>query len=231
MAAYPKDPNTVEYTDGWMFGDYLLVSPVLDKGQTSKKIYLPEGTWIDYFKGTVYLGGQTIDYSVDAANWSDVPLFIKQGAIIPSQDFENYVGEKKMTNIYVDAFPDNKETNFEYYDDDGNSTSYKNGNYFKQKFTLAGSEDGKEVQFATALKEGSYNPDVQNYIVRLHIKLNGSVTVSDREVAKYNSLEELKNNFGEGYATGNDVYGEVVCVKIKSGENNTINAQCSFIGK
>lgn len=231
MAAYPKDPNTKEYTDGWMFGDYLLVSPVLDKGQTSKKIYLPEGTWIDYFKGTVYSGGQTIDYSVDADNWSDVPLFIKQGAIIPSQDFENYVGEKKMNNIYVDAFPDNKETTFEYYDDDGNSTSYKNGNYFKQKFTLAESEDGKEVQFTTALKEGSYNPDVQNYIVKLHIKLNGSVTVSDREVAKYNSLEELKNNSGEGYATGNDVYGEVVYVKIKSGENKTINAQCSFIGK
>ncbi len=35
-------------TDAWMFGDYLLVSPVLDQGQTSKSIYLPEGTWIDY---------------------------------------------------------------------------------------------------------------------------------------------------------------------------------------
>lgn len=228
MAAYPKDSNAKNYTDGWMFGDYLLVSPVLDKGQTTKKIYLPEGTWIDYFKGTVYSGGQTIEYSVDAANWSDIPLFIKQGAIIPSQDFVNYVGEKKITNIYVDAFPDNKETTFEYYDDDGNSTTYKEGNYFKQKLTLAGSEDGKGVQFTTASKEGNYTPDVQNYIVKLHIKSTGAVTVSYKEITKYNTLEELKNGSDEGYAIGKDVYGDVVYVKITAGDTKVVKVEGSF---
>ncbi|MEI3337463.1 MAG: TIM-barrel domain-containing protein [Clostridium sp.] len=228
MMAYPNDPNVAEYTDAWMFGDYLLVSPVLDQGQTNKSIYLPKGTWIDYAKGTTYTGGQTINYAVDAVNWSDVPLFIKQGAIIPSQDYENYVGEKKMTNIYVDCFPDTKASSFEYYDDDGNSTSYKEGNYFKQNFTLSRNDDWTGVEFTTTAKTGTYTPDVKYYIVKMHVKSNGVPTIDGNSVSKFNSLESLKSASQEGYATGTDVYGDVVYVKIAAGKFKTIDVPCDL---
>ena len=229
MMAYPNDPNTATDTDAWMFGDYLLVSPVLDKGQTSKSIYLPKGTWIDYFKGTTYSGGKTIDYDVDSKTWSDVPLFIKQGAIIPSQDYENYVGEKKMTNIYVDCFPDSKKTTFDYYDDDGNSTSYKEGNYFRQKFTLSRNDKWTGVKFTTGSKEGSFTPDVKYYIVKLHVKQNGAPTINGNTPSKYNSLEALKSANGEGYALGSDVYGTTVYVKVEAGKLKTVEAPCTFL--
>ena len=228
MMAYPNDPNVAEYTDAWMFGDYLLVSPVLDQGQTNKSIYLPKGTWIDYAKGTTYTGGQTINYAVDAVNWSDVPLFIKQGAIIPSQDYENYVGEKKMTNIYVDCFPDTKASSFEYYDDDGNSTSYKEGNYFKQNFTLSRNDHWTGVEFTTTAKTGTYTPDVKYYIVKMHVKSNGVPTIDGNSVSKFNSLESLKSASQEGYATGTDVYGDVVYVKIAAGKFKTIDVPCDL---
>ena len=228
MMAYPNDPNVAEYTDAWMFGDYLLVSPVLDQGQTNKSIYLPKGTWIDYAKGTTYTGGQTINYAVDAVNWSDVPLFIKQGAIIPSQDYENYVGEKKMTNIYVDCFPDTKASSFEYYDDDGNSTSYKEGNYFKQNFTLSRNDDWTGVEFTTTAKTGTYTSDVKYYIVKMHVKSNGVPTIDGNSVSKFNSLESLKSASQEGYATGTDVYGDVVYVKIAAGKFKTIDVPCDL---
>ncbi len=228
MMAYPNDPNVAEYTDAWMFGDYLLVSPVLDQGQTQKSIYLPKGTWIDYAKGTTYTGGQTINYAVDAVNWSDVPLFIKQGAIIPSQDYENYVGEKKMTNIYVDCFPDTKASSFEYYDDDGNSTSYKEGNYFEQNFTLSRNDDWTGVKFTTTAKTGTYTPDIEYYIVKMHVKSNGVPTVDGSSVSKFSSLESLKSSSQEGYATGTDVYGEVVYVKIVAGKFKTVEVPCNF---
>ena len=228
MMAYPNDPNVAEYTDAWMFGDYLLVSPVLDQGQTNKSIYLPKGTWIDYAKGTTYTGGQTINYAVDAVNWSDVPLFIKQGAIIPSQDYENYVGEKKMTNIYVDCFPDTKASSFEYYDDDGNSTSYKEGNYFKQNFTLSRNDHWTGVEFTTTAKTGTYTPDVKYYIVKMHVKSNGVPTIDGNSVSKFNSLESLKSSLQEGYATGTDVYGDVVYVKIAAGKFKTIDVPCDL---
>lgn len=230
MAAYPNDPNTKTDTDAWMFGDYLLVSPVLDKAEKSKikKIYLPKGTWTDYAKGTTYQGGQTIDYPVDTQNWSDVPPFIKQGAIITSQDYENYVGEKKMTNIYVDAFPDVKASSFDYYDDDGNSTSYKNGNYFKQNFTLSRNDDWTKAKFTTGTKQGSYTPDAKYYIIKLHVTQNGVPTINGQQPAKYNDINSLKNASGEGYAFVKDDYGSAVYVKIEAGKNKTVEAPCTF---
>lgn len=230
MMEYPNDTNAKNDTDAWIFGDYMLVSPVLDQGQTSKSIYLPAGTWTDYFTGKTYTGGQTINYTIDSTTWKDVPLFIKQGAIIPSQDYENYVGEKKMTNIYVDVFPDVQKTSFDYYDDDGNTTSYKSGNYFKQKLTVQRSDDWKSVEFNTLLKEGSYTPDVQNYIVKLHVTSTGAVTVGGQTLSKYSSLDQLKSVSGEGYATGTDVYGDVVYVKVAAGQLKDVVAPCTFNG-
>ena len=191
MMEYPNDKNAKANTDSWMFGDYMLVSPVLDQGQTSKNIYLPQGTWTDYFTGKTYVGGQTINYAVNAEKWDDVPLFIKQGAIIPSQDYVDYVGQKKMENIYVDAFPDIKETTFDYYDDDGNSYDYEKGKYFKQKLSLSRNDDWTAVRFKTGKSEGSYTPDVKNYIVKLHVKATGDVTVNGDKVKKYGTLEAL----------------------------------------
>src|SRR5690606_18660110 len=48
---YPTDPNVKNNIESWMFGDWMLASPVVEKGQTAKNIYLPAGTWIDYFRG------------------------------------------------------------------------------------------------------------------------------------------------------------------------------------
>ncbi len=73
---YPSDSNLANYKDAWMFGDYFLVAPVVNQGQTTKSIYLPAGTWIDYFRGTSYSGNQTINYSVNSSSWADVPMFV-----------------------------------------------------------------------------------------------------------------------------------------------------------
>ena len=61
---YPNDENLANYSDAWMFGDYLLVAPITERGASCKWIYLPEGRWIDYNRGTVYEGGQYIPYSL-----------------------------------------------------------------------------------------------------------------------------------------------------------------------
>lgn len=52
----PEDPNTYTIPDQFMLGDRFLVAPVLTKGAHSRDIYLPEGTWRDYWTGAVYRG-------------------------------------------------------------------------------------------------------------------------------------------------------------------------------
>jgi alpha-glucosidase (family GH31 glycosyl hydrolase) len=94
--------------------------------------YLPQGKWIDYEKGTVYEGNQTISYPVDKNTWLDIPMFLKEGAIVATQDVMNYIGEIPVDKVYMDIFPSVNKTDFNFYDDDGHSYDYENGTYYKQ---------------------------------------------------------------------------------------------------
>src|SRR5207244_8062221 len=119
-------------TDEWMFGDQLLVAPILGEGQAHRSIYLPAGIWYDYFRGTRYDvkptmesygvmrygAGANVTYAVNPNAWNDIPLFVRAGAIVPTQDVQQYVGEHPVTRVYLDVFPE-ASGSFTYYDDDG----------------------------------------------------------------------------------------------------------------
>jgi alpha-glucosidase (family GH31 glycosyl hydrolase) len=217
---YPADSNVLNYKDAWMFGDYLLVAPVVDQGQTSKSIYLPAGTWIDYFRGTNYNGGQTISYSVNSSTWSDIPLFIKKGGIIPKQPFMNYIGQTPVTTIYVDVLPNTTATSFQYYDDDGTTYGYESGAYFIQNMTAQ--DTGSTFTFNLAAKSGSYTPALQYYIVKMHGRAGTGVTSNGGALTKYSSLVTLEGASGEGWATGTETYGSVTYVKVPAGAAKNI---------
>ncbi len=76
--AYPElglHPNDV-----YLFGDDLLVAPVVERGVTSREVPLPPGTWLDYWTGEAHEGPSTI--TVDAP-LDTLPLFVRAGGIIP----------------------------------------------------------------------------------------------------------------------------------------------------
>lgn len=209
----PTDNNVKDYMDAWMFGDWMLAAPILDQTQTSKSIYLPSGTWIDYFRGNTYTGGQTIKYPVNAEIWTDIPMFIKKGAIIPSQKALDYVGQSNITTVFVDVFPDTTQSSFSYYDDDGTTYGYESGAYMKQVMT-AQDNGVSGISFNIAAKTGSYIPALQNYIVQIHGKAGTGITVNGSALTSYADLNALKAASGEGWSVGKDVYGEVTYVKV-----------------
>ncbi|MCU6711326.1 DUF5110 domain-containing protein [Paenibacillus sp. J5C_2022] len=215
----PTDANVKNYVDAWMFGDWMLAAPVVDEGQTVKPIYLPAGTWTDYFTGKVYSGGQTIQYPVNAETWSDIPLFIKKGAIIPSQDVQDYIGQSAVTTVDVDVFPDTTATSFTYYDDDGTSYNYESGSYFKQDIS-AQDNGGSGINMNVAGKSGSYTPAVQHYVLKVHGKAGTGVTSNGSGLTSYADLDALKAASGEGWTTGEDKYGDVTYVKVAAGSGS-----------
>ncbi|HHW48486.1 MAG TPA: carbohydrate-binding protein [Clostridiaceae bacterium] len=210
---YPSDNNVSNYLLAWMFGDWMLVAPVLEQGSTLKEIYLPEGTWIDYFRGDVYFGGQTIKYPVEAETWTDIPLFVKKGAIIPSQKALDYIGQSDITTVFVDVFPDVIQTSFTYYDDDGETYDYENGVYMKQKMTVQ-DNGANGIRFNIEAKTGSYNSPLQYYIVQVHNKAGTNVKLNDSNLTYYADLNALKAASGEGWTIGRDIYGEVTYIKL-----------------
>ncbi len=72
---FPEDPKCWEVEDEYMYGDKLLVAPVLEAGADMRKVYLPQGCqWKDCRSGEVFEGGQTVEAD---APLEYMPLFLR----------------------------------------------------------------------------------------------------------------------------------------------------------
>ncbi|MBY0754326.1 discoidin domain-containing protein [Clostridium sardiniense] len=159
--AYPEDPYTfgTETQYQYMLGKNLLVAPVYEDTEVWNEIYLPDENqvWIDYFTGEQYNGRQVIN-NFDAPLWK-LPLFVKNGAIIPMYPESNYAGEvvaDKDHPITFDIYPSGK-TSFELYEDDGESRDHREGAYAKTliESNAPNSGDGK-AEFIVNPTKGNY---------------------------------------------------------------------------
>jgi alpha-glucosidase len=86
----PTDPRVYQMQDEYMYGDSLLVAPVVTRGATSRRVYLPEAQYFDFWTGERVPGGG--DVLADAP-LDTVPVFARLGAIVPmlSPDVETVV--------------------------------------------------------------------------------------------------------------------------------------------
>jgi len=79
--AYPalaEDPD-----DEYLFGDDLLVAPIVAAGQTSRTVLLPPGVWVGWWDGQAQQGGAAGAQVTVAADLDTLPLFLAQGGIVP----------------------------------------------------------------------------------------------------------------------------------------------------
>jgi alpha-glucosidase len=211
---WPDDPQVRNDVDAWLFGDSLLVSPVVVQGQASKDIYLPAGTWTDWFSGKVYRGGQRVHLAIDSAHWHDIPLFIRQGAIVPMQPAMDYVGQHPVTQLDVQMFPDDRRRTFEYYDDDGSTYAYERGASFRQP--LAMQRRGRTIHVQIGAAVGSYTPALAFYLLKIHAGAARAVSRGQAALPAFDSLGALSASAGEGWSHGHDVYGDVTYVRVKA---------------
>lgn len=115
----------------YLYGPYFLIAPIYQATKADEKgndirdgIYLPEGTWIDYFTGEKYEGNCILN-NFASPLWK-LPVFVKNGAIIPLTNPNNNTSEiNKGIRIY-ELYPYGRST-FTEYDDDGVSEAYKRG--------------------------------------------------------------------------------------------------------
>ncbi|PZX92038.1 glycosyl hydrolase family 31 [Flavobacterium aquariorum] len=165
---YPNDSETFDLNGQFLFGDELLVAPVVEKGAVTKKLYLPEGEWINYNDGkSVYKGKQwiTVEAPLDV-----IPLFVKKGAIIPSMPIMQYIHEKPNYHVSFDVYPDKvgKESSFVLYEDDGESRDYEKGIFCKTKITAIANSLSYAIHIS-AREDKGYKPlGSRNFIIKLH---------------------------------------------------------------
>ena len=142
----------------YMYGPYVLVAPVYQDTKADEKgndvrngIYLPEGKWIDYFTGDVYQGGRVIN-SFDAPLWK-LPVFIKEGAILPMTTAHNNVSQIDKTTRIYELYPSGR-TEFTEYDDDGITEQYRYGKCATTR--IVSNQAGDELTVEVEPTKGSF---------------------------------------------------------------------------
>lgn len=156
---YQNDSSTYNLDDQFMVGDDLLVAPIVKPDMTRRLVYLPAGTWYDYWTNKKYTGGTMI--SVDAP--LDVaPMFVRGGAMIPVGPALNYVGEKPGSPITFNIYPDDSgAASGSLYEDDGLTPAYKSGAFRRTAVSARRGPRGFVVSVGTP--EGTYDPGPRKF--------------------------------------------------------------------
>lgn len=131
------DASAFEAHDQYFFGSELLVAPILTPADpqtalATRKTWFPAGNWYNLFTGDQLVGG---GWSEIKAGLADIPVYAKSGAIVPLAPHIGWGGVEnpKELNIYIFPGADNS---FELYEDDGETTDYKQGKYAITRFSL-----------------------------------------------------------------------------------------------
>lgn len=157
-----EDENVYEIADQYMFGDNLMIAPVTTKGAITRSVYLPKGTWFNYWTNEKYEGQK---YHHVVAPLDTIPIFVKGGSIIPMQPEMKYTGEKPVDVITLDIFPYG-DSKYDLYEDDNLSSAYKTGDFATTIITSSLKADGLTIKIAKPT--GKFKPSIHKYELKIH---------------------------------------------------------------
>lgn len=121
---YEKDMNVLNIREQFMLGENMIVAPVLYEGERNKTVYLPKGTWFNYFTKEKLKGGKWYKLPCEL---DEIIVFVKEGAIIPTYNKKFRNVKERPEGILIKAFGENAK-GF-HYNDDGHTMEYLEGKY------------------------------------------------------------------------------------------------------
>ncbi|TPN88860.1 glycoside hydrolase family 31 protein [Aquimarina algicola] len=196
-----NDPQTHYRTDEFIFGNQILVCPVQEPNAKGRRMYIPRGNWYNYWTREYTKGGmeQWVDADLDI-----IPLFIKEGAIIPKYPIQQYVGEKKIEQLKLEVYYKlgSKEVS-SVFEDDQDGYGYTKGRFSLRSFSLTGKENQVIIQ---QHKNGSYITEYDTMkieIIGLPFKIsqieldNVSVTLESLHFDDQNNTIVVPKDFTE----------------------------------
>lgn len=140
----PDDASAVERDDEYMWGPSLLIAPVLEPGATSRALYLPRGSWYDFWTNERVEGGREITRAVDLAT---LPIYARAGAVIPLSPISQFTSEEPRRPMTLLIFP-GASAEAELYEDDGVSLGFSRGEFSRCRFEWDG--DNRELRITQA---------------------------------------------------------------------------------
>jgi len=164
LLEYPDDWTAIGTNDEYLFGNDLLVAPIVKDYDESRSVYFPRGTWYDYWTDRQYVGPITVGVS---APLERMPLFVRGGAILPSQQDMEYTDQFPIDPLTFDVYPEGSSSR-DYYDDDGISFAYQKGVYLRQTIKVESAADRVSIEISD--REGTFHPPKRSIVVKVHLQ-------------------------------------------------------------
>lgn len=157
---FASDPHVTNIGDQYMFGPSFLVNPVYKSGALKRKLYLPAGQgWYDFYSGKYFEGGQYLEAD---APYERMPLFVKEGSIIPAGPEIQHTNNPDSNTITLYVYT-GRDASFQLYEDEGVNNNYEKGDYCNISITYK--EAGKTLSIGKC--DGDFKGFSRNKIFRI----------------------------------------------------------------
>jgi alpha-glucosidase len=175
---YTDDENVFEikYQNQFLFGDCMLVAPAISTVDNID-VYWPEGDWYRLSTDEKFTGGQVINAE---APLTDLPVFVKAGGIIPMQNVIQSTNDKGNGILELHIWNADQLTEFVYYEDDGTTYNYEQGEYYKRVITF----DPQQKMVMLSAVEGTF----QSKYTTIKLVMHGFEGAVSKEVENKNDV-------------------------------------------
>lgn len=136
------DRKTISRENEFVFGDHLLVAPVIRSGAKSLGVYFPKGDWYDYWTGKAYTGQKSYRVNLKPDR---LPIFVRAGAVIPLYPVQQYTNEKKIKEVRLSLFHGN-DVQSQLYLDAGEGYGYQKKQYNLRNFYVSSEQGSLQVK-------------------------------------------------------------------------------------
>lgn len=155
------DEQTHYRTDEFVFGQHILVCPILEPNSKGRRMYLPRGLWYNFWTNELLSGGKEIWVDADL---DSMPIFVRSGGIIPRYPVQQYVGEKQLETLKLQVYYKNGSEKSSVFEDAQDGYDYKKGRYSLRNFKLIGKENDLVLQ---QFKSGNYITEYEHLEIEL----------------------------------------------------------------
>ncbi len=170
---WPEASEAYTSKDEYMFGDQMLVAPVVtpaDKatGLATEEVWLPEGEWIEWPTGKHLAGGSRTTYQ-RSFSIDETPVYVKAGAIVPMQPPMLYTGQKPVDPLIVNVWPlvPGASNSYWMYEDSGAAVEYQRGVFTRTPIKAAETGDTLRVEIGPVEGEFPGMLKTRSYELRL----------------------------------------------------------------
>lgn len=143
---YPNDPVAAACGTQFLLGPALLVAPVLEAGAAARAVYLPPGTWFDFWTGEACPGRE---HRLARAPLDTLPLFVKAGTILPMTATRPFIGDREPAEVVLHVWP-GARGELAWYEDDGRSLAYERGERLERTIRHEPNRRGGRLEFGPA---------------------------------------------------------------------------------